>query len=321
MATSYVELNSPASTRVTSGVGARQGRVGQKEPHIIDVSLVKCSNSLAVRQCDMRVQRTSAAVEWMSECLEWVWVWVFIGLCLCLLPSHVLATLTSCNSKPRPAPPRPLPSCLCCCCTYPLLGLFLLLCFFSFFIYDDRLPISWQAQRVIGRVSRAKSLNSCLTSSLGTAGAVGVLWLWPEDYEKALRLTRKSSLPCHICIFFFEGVNFGSCSKTKCAAYFAALCKCHYRQEAAARRKPHRQKLTWRNPWSYPAGQLSCCRCCCCCGWAENEAGTGIFLEPRIWRADTPRTTTTTTTRARSMQSMSRRKYEKCKTKIWQKLF
>lgn len=32
----------------------------------------------------------------------------------------------------------------------------------------------------------------------------------------------------------------------------------------------------------------------------------------------TPRTTTT---RTRSTQSMSRRKYEKCKTKIWQKLF
>lgn len=142
---------------------------------------------------------------WMNECAR------SECECECLLVCVCVCYPRTCwlHSRVATANPAPLPHCPPACSLLhlpTLLGLFLLLCFF---LYDDRLPISWQAQRVIGRVSRAKSLNSCLTSSLGTAGAAGVLWLWPEDYEKALRLTRKSSLPCHICIlccfFFFWG--------------------------------------------------------------------------------------------------------------------
>lgn len=76
MATPFVRRNTQASTRVTGG---------QKEPHIIDVSLVKCSNSHAVRQCDMRIQRTSAVEGRMSMRLGvsiywFVFVFVFATL-------------------------------------------------------------------------------------------------------------------------------------------------------------------------------------------------------------------------------------------------
>lgn len=153
-------------------------------------------------------------------------------------------------------------------------------------------------------------------------------WLWSEDYEKALGLTRKSSSPCHICILFSVGsgaVNFGSCSKTKCAAYFAALCKCHYRQEAAGRPRPTDREINMTQPCvSYPASwpaQLLL--------WMELRVKLELELASfwsHAYDALTPRGTTTTavpttTTRTRNTQSMSRRKYEKCKTKIWQKLF
>lgn len=126
----------PASG-LTSERGCYEGRKGKgrgTEPHLIDVSLVKCSNSLAVTPpCDNATCDYSARVQLLGR-VNSVCKCLLVSVCVCAPRTCCLvlrlSSVTSCNNSL----PLTLPV-VCCTST-----------FVAFFhIYDDRLPISCQA--------------------------------------------------------------------------------------------------------------------------------------------------------------------------------